>query len=330
MRLPVYLVVRHTMQALPLRSMQKTICNEHKTRPRWKSPTASGVVFSVLLFWLLASFGTSLAQTATAGQPPTASHALASGQAAARKPEVGTKATETLVDSSIPDDTAIEKLLVPYKARVKQLDTVIGTLAGDLNKAGMGGGSLGNFVSDGLRAEASTMLGRPVPLAITNSGGLRKNSIAQGKLRVKDIFELLPFENALIQIDLTGEQVLQLLKSVLKGRDAQSGARITYRLDADQKPELVSAKLVDAAGKETELDPKKIYSVVTIDYLYGLKSGNYALLREGKNVRPIGITMRDAMLKYLRSQGGHPILSKLDGRFLSVDPASTREAWPND
>ena len=133
-------------------------------------------------------------------------------------------------------------MLKPYSGKVRALNVVIGKLEGELRKAGVGAGSLGNFVTDGIRSQASLKLGKPVLLAVTNSGGLRKNTMAEGELRASDIFELMPFENALVKVDLNGEQLTQLLNVILESRDAQSGAKIRYRMNGD-KPELVSVKL---------------------------------------------------------------------------------------
>jgi 2',3'-cyclic-nucleotide 2'-phosphodiesterase (5'-nucleotidase family) len=225
---------------------------------------------------------------------------------------------QTFIDESVASDPALEKLIEPYAVKVRELTTVIGNLRGALIRGGVGAGSLGNFVTDALRSQASRRLGQPVPVLITNAGGLRKSAIAEGDLRSSDIFELLPFENALIQLDLTGEQLVNLLDVVLTRRDAQSGARITYRINAEKNPEMVSVKLVDAAGKEIEIEPGKTYQIVTIDYLLGLRSGPYALLQEGKNVKPLGLTMRDAVLEYVKAEtaAGRQISSKLDGRFV--------------
>ena len=44
-------------------------------------------------------------------------------------------------------------MLVAYSPKVRELDTVIGSLKGELRKGGMGAGSLGNFVSDGMRGK---------------------------------------------------------------------------------------------------------------------------------------------------------------------------------
>jgi 2',3'-cyclic-nucleotide 2'-phosphodiesterase (5'-nucleotidase family) len=305
--------------------MSKTKMNKPKTDDRarnyanlWRG------VFVLALAFVLGSGTRLAAQQSTAIQPCTETQATKKTGPSTRVTTPSVTATgQTSIDETLPADRALEKLIEPYSARVRELATVIGKLQGELSRGGLGAGSLGNFVADGLRAQASKKLGQPVPVLITNAGGLRKSAIAAGDLRASDIFELLPFENALIQLDLTGEQLLKLLNVVLTRRDVQSGARITYRMNAEKNPEMVSVKLVDS-GREVEIDPKGTYRLVTIDYLLGLRSGPYALLQEGKNVQPLGLTMRDAVLEYVKAEtaAGRQIKATLDGRF--VEEKSTK------
>lgn len=243
---------------------------------------------------------------------------------------------ETVVDPSIPDDKAVDKMLEVYAPKVRALDIKIGNLKGELRKGGIGSGSLGNFVTDGLREEASRKLGKPVVLAVTNGGGLRKSVIAEGELRERDIFELLPFENALVAFDLTGTQVLDLLRVAVSHRDAQSGARIKYKNSSDQTPELETARLL-INGKEKEIDRAAIYTVVSIDYLMNRRStnpsateGDYSVLRAAKNIKPIGLTMRDAMIDYVKSEtaAGREIRPTLDGRFVFNKSSSETAEQP--
>ncbi|HKY29428.1 MAG TPA: 5'-nucleotidase C-terminal domain-containing protein [Pyrinomonadaceae bacterium] len=236
------------------------------------------------------------------------------------------RVSETVIDATIPADAAVEKMLEPYSAKVRALDAVIGKLESDLSKSSIGAGTLGNFVADGIRAYSSKRLGKSVVMAVTNNGGLRKNTITAGELRAADIFELLPFENALIEIDLTGEQLRRLLSIVTSGRDAQSGARIKYRIIEENRPQLISVALVDQNGKEIQIDPEATYTIVTIDYLLKLGSGNYAILQEGKNAKPIGITIRDAIMDYVKSEtaAGRPIKPTSDDRFTLVDPEQSK------
>jgi 2',3'-cyclic-nucleotide 2'-phosphodiesterase (5'-nucleotidase family) len=205
---------------------------------------------------------------------------------------------------------------------------VIGKLEGDLKKDTVGAGSVGNFVTEAMLRVANQKSGKNVALALTNAGGLRKNEIAAGELRVSDIFELMPFENSLLVFDLTGAQILKILQAGT--RDPQAGARIQYRWNAQNRTEVISAKLVDLQNHEREIDPTATYSVVTIDYLYNLKSGTYAVLQEAKDVKPLNTTLRDAVLSYVKEEtaAGRAIKPKIDDRFVQIGPGPTNPQVP--
>jgi len=272
----------------------------------------------ILVISVFTVFGPAvLAQQGTAVQPCKTQNVEA--QAAVSRLDK-TVVTEREIDASIPPDAAVKALIEPYAAKVRALEVVIGDLERDLIKGGIGGGSMGNFVTDAIRTFSSAKLGRPIPLSVLNSGGLRKNSIAAGPLRVNDIFELLPFENALVRIDFTGEQLLKLIGVVVARSDAESGARMKYRIDEGKKPELVSATLVSGQGRELRINPRGTYTVVTIDYLLKLGGGSYAILQKGKNARPLGITLRDAVIEYVKTETakGRRVRPRLDGRFSNV------------
>ncbi len=272
---------------------------------------------SLLLFALTIAVP-ALGQTVIEPCPATPAPAKPALTAPATK--VGASVKQITVDASIPDDPAVEKMLAPYREKVRELTLVIGKLEAPLKKAGVGGGSLGNFVTDGIRAQAQAKLGQPIALAITNVGGLRKSEISAGDLRASDVFELLPFENALVALEVNGAQLLQLLQ--VATRDAQSGARIHFKWNDQNRAEFLSGKLVDESGREQEIDPKKIYTIVTIDYLLNLNSGAYALLQEAKSKTPLNVTLRDAVMNYVKTEtaAGRNIPARLDGRYVQVGP----------
>jgi 2',3'-cyclic-nucleotide 2'-phosphodiesterase (5'-nucleotidase family) len=262
-------------------------------------------------------------QSAEATPKPIQNNASAPAGKAATPLDLNVHATENAIDASIPNDPAVDAVLAPYSSKVRELDVVIGTLEGGLQKRGIGAGSLGNFVVDAIRAQAVVKLGKPVLLAITNSGGLRKNQIAAGEVRASDIYELLPFENALVAVDLSGEQLLRYLNVIVAARDAQSGARIKYRNNAEtKKNEIVTVKLGGGDSPEATIDPAKTYTIVTIDYLVK-RGGDYAVLQESKNIQPLGLTMRDAVLMYVKAEtaAGRTLKARLDGRW-SYDRSS--------
>ncbi len=273
-------------------------------------------LFSLTLaFWLTTFATVTPAQVATKPAPAPA--------------DIDASRNLKLVDSAVADDPAVNKMLEAYAPKVRALSEVIGKLKGDLRKGGVGAGSLGNFVTNGMRIEAERKLDKPVAVAVTNSGGLRKNVIAEGDLRLQDMFELLPFENALVAFDLTGAQVVELLRGVVGRGDAQAGAKIRYKLN-EKRPELESVRLL-VNGQEQEIDPAAIYTVISTDYLLRVTGGDYAaVLSRAQNIRPLGLTMRDALTQYVKAEtaGGREIQATLDGRFVFEGPdgATSEEA----
>ena len=281
--------------------------------------TNSGRSIPLLLLVLLLTF----APQVWAQKPAAAKAAAPTG--------VGARVTESAVDASIPDDPPVDKMLADYAPKVRELEVVIGKLTAELKKSGSGSGSLGNFVTDAMRTQASLKSGKTVAVALMNGGGIRRSSIAAGELKARDIFELLPFENALITVDLTGEQLTRMLQMIVAGREAQSGARLVYKTNANKTSEMESARLRNAGG-EREIDPNATYTVVTIDYLYRVGGSRYGMLQEGKNMTELGITLRDAAINYVKSEtaAGREIKPTLDGRFVfdKANSAVTEEVRP--
>lgn len=281
----------------------------------------------LLLVIALAAFSVPVFGQAAAIQPCEATPSAAKPGANAPA-KIGVRSGQTTIDASIPDDEAVEKMLAPYSGKVRALNVVIGQLDGPLKKESVGAGSLGQFVTDGVKTYAKTKLGKPIALTIMNAGGLRKNEIAAGEVRATDIFELLPFENALVAVEITGANLLKVLPAVV--RDAQAGARIQYKWNDQDRPEFISGKLLSENRQEQEIDPNKIYTVVIIDYLLRLAGGSYAILKEAKATTPLNLTLRDAMMEYVKSEtaAGRKLRSRVDDRYVQVGPGPKSTETP--
>jgi hypothetical protein len=97
---------------------------------------------------------------------------------------------------------------------------------------------------------------------------------------------------------------------------------------ADNKPQLESVRLL-VNGKEQEIDPNATYKVVSIDYLWKRTAnvpseteGNYSVLGQAKKIEPLGLTIRDAIIDYVKreTRAGRDLKVNLDGRFLLDKP----------
>jgi 2',3'-cyclic-nucleotide 2'-phosphodiesterase (5'-nucleotidase family) len=205
-----------------------------------------------------------------------------------------TRASRTAIDASIPDDAAMDALIAPYRARLRELEVVIGRLEGTLVKGRIVGGTMGNFVTDAVRVQAGARLGRPVRVAILNRDGMRRNMVAPGELRARDIFEMLPFENELMLVEMKGAQLRRFIEVLIANKDlAQSGAQVRYRLNERGAYEAVSLKLIGPNGTLEEIDPEQSYSVVTVDFVL-TRGGPYEFL-QAIPARAIGLKIRDAV-----------------------------------
>jgi 2',3'-cyclic-nucleotide 2'-phosphodiesterase (5'-nucleotidase family) len=260
------------------------------------------------------------AQQAGNQAPSTAATSASGSKTSAQNPATplpaGVRGSENVVDGSVPEDPELKNIIAPYRGKVEELSKPIGKLARDMKKDDMGGGAVGNFVADAMRSVAEKKLGRPVLLSVVNTSGIRKNWISAGEISSSDIYEMLPFENALVTLDLTGEQLLRFMEINVRKGNSQSGARIVYRNNPEKKQnEIVSIKL-GTGGAEKAIDPKAVYTIVTIDYLVK-RGGDYIVLQEAGNMRPLGITIRDALLEYVKAEtaAGRVIKGNLDGRF---------------
>ncbi|HJV90844.1 MAG TPA: 5'-nucleotidase C-terminal domain-containing protein [Holophagaceae bacterium] len=179
---------------------------------------------------------------------------------------------------------------------------------------------LGYWICDALRERASAVSGNPVAFAIANRGGIRAN-LKPGKLRVGDIFEVMPFENEVILIDLTGAELVQVVKEGLQSRQGEpiSGVKATL----EGTPEQAVLTVTWADGRP--IDPKATVRVATSDYLYG-SGDSMPTLRKGRNPFTTGLTIRQVLLDACKNldERHQPLLPPPTGRY--VFPASIQDA----
>ena len=78
--------------------------------------------------------------------------------------------------------------------------------------------ALGNLIGDSFLAQTGA------DVAITNAGGIRSNSVyGPGNLSVGDVYNVLPFQNTLVTVELTGAQIEQLLASQVVALESETG-----------------------------------------------------------------------------------------------------------
>jgi 2',3'-cyclic-nucleotide 2'-phosphodiesterase (5'-nucleotidase family) len=167
--------------------------------------------------------------------------------------------------------------------------------------------ALGNLITDAMRA-ADLGDGRRSDIALHNDGGIRADLDA-GPITYAELYAVLPFDNTLVNLDLTGAQVKDMLEQGINGRDSEiqvSGLILTYTI-ARAPGQQVTQVLVNG----TPLDPRRIYRLATINYLYTHPQYERSL-GQGTNIT-FGPLCLDVVSDYV---GVHsPVNPRVEGRI---------------
>lgn len=161
-------------------------------------------------------------------------------------------------DQTGEDQAALEKLKV-FSAQVeKEMGRQISDCAVDLGKSSGGLDSpIGNWFSDAMRRQSGA------DIAFQNTSGIRAE-IKAGRITVRDIFQVMPFENTLVKLTLTGGQLRRLLADNFPGGFSKlqvSGLKVSVKQPYDDPANVA----LERNGKPVA-DADK-FSVVTNNYL---------------------------------------------------------------
>ncbi|PIQ20400.1 MAG: hypothetical protein COW65_15225 [Cytophagales bacterium CG18_big_fil_WC_8_21_14_2_50_42_9] len=215
--------------------------------------------------------------------------------------------TDIKLTDAIPQDATAEATIVPYRQQVDdKMNEVIGTATQEMN--GRGGGletTLGNFVADLQREQAAAISGKPVDMGLMTTGGLRA-ILPQGNIKVGDVFEVMPFENELLVLTLSGATTKKLF-AFAAARKIVSLSNATYAIQKDQPVNIL------VGGKP--LDVNRTYTVAISDYLAN-GGDDMVFLKEATRSDKVGILLRDAIIKQIRqlTAQNKPVDARIEGR----------------
>lgn len=199
---------------------------------------------------------------------------------------------------------AVDDIIKPYREQMNiEMDEVVAELAIDLSKS-QPESTMGNLVTEILKLESEYILGDTIDFAIQNNGGLRINSIAKGPLKKGKVFELMPFDNKLIILKANGN----LVKRMFDVAAFKGGWPMTEQVYL----EISDTTAVDLKIHGKPIDDEHIYSFAINDYI-AEGGDNCFFLKEAERV-DLNITVRDALLKYMKRTKGTPLTTKITGR----------------
>jgi 5'-nucleotidase/UDP-sugar diphosphatase len=211
-------------------------------------------------------------------------------------------------------DPAVTAIVQPFADKVaKDLDTVIGTTTAAFPDTIKGlsryprrdDSALSNMINDGLREETSRIVNKKVDVFMQSGGSIRA-TIPAGTITKKTIYTVLPFDNTIQTVSMTGAQLLDVLTNralpvaianYTTGWDGPSGAYLqvsgmTFSMD------LAAKTVTDVMVGGAALDPAKVYLVASQNFMMTGGDG-YAMLATLPGKYETSAFLRDAMISWI-------------------------------
>lgn len=204
----------------------------------------------------------------------------------------------TVVDLWVDEhgqDPEIQKKVQRYQGAVaRAMDVVVGESLEELPRSDSGETRLGSWVCDVMCEKASSQV------CIYNNTGIRA-SLPQGPVTKRHLYQLIPFDNTVVTMEMTGDQLVAVLERGIypDGRLGIQVSGLNFTYDPDGPP---SKKVVEVVVGGGRLDPKKRYAVATNSFLAAGGSG-FAMFKEAQNIEDTGYLVRDLLTEKVSKAG---------------------------
>jgi 2',3'-cyclic-nucleotide 2'-phosphodiesterase/3'-nucleotidase len=185
------------------------------------------------------------------------------------------------------EDPRVFKTVAGFSADVdREMGQTVGEALGDLGFSPEGlDSAIGNWGCDVTRLIAGA------ELAFQNTKGIRYE-IRKGAVRLRDLYQAVPFDNTVVTMRLTGAQIKRMLAdNIYNGRSLMqvSGLEVEFKGSSGRPSEI----RIYREGVEIKDDEE--FSVATNSYLAGGGDGG-AVFSEGRDIRDTMRGVRDILI----------------------------------
>ena len=190
-------------------------------------------------------------------------------------------------------DPKIQKIVDSLEDEfTKSLTDTIAILSADLTRKPWGEESvLGRWITDAYRSATNS------EIAFQNPGGIRKNLDA-GPLTKRDIWEVNPFGNSLVQFEITGEELSTVFSHIVSMKNEPlvvSGITVTVN-----KSDLKASDLIING---TPVNPTDTFKVVTNSYVFGHFEKFFGIEKGDRWFYDTGFVDRDILVEAAQKAG---------------------------
>ncbi len=216
-------------------------------------------------------------------------------------------ATRLTIDGAVPTDSSTLRWLAPYKQGLdKNMNETLVNLSERLDKTAPES-ALTDLLADALLAQATQRYGKPIDVAHLNYGGIR-SGLPAGALTTGNIFEVMPFDNQLVVLTLTADQLNQFMDQVV----AHEGSLVVGGVHV----RVANKKTTTTLDNGRTIGPGQTYAVAMSDYVAN-GGGGADFLKTVTTRQNSNYLIRDALIDYFRAEGknGKLLSPKANGRI---------------
>ncbi len=219
-----------------------------------------------------------------------------------------------LKDLNLSEGDAVKAILDRNDAKIGTIkDQIIGDSQRDLVHDKMILSPLGQWFTDQLRQAAEA------DIAFINGGALRAD-ILGGAITVAKMWEVLPFENTLCTVSMTGKQIRKVLQYGVEneqvGMIQYSGLAVQYNPSLETEQRLISITLANG----TPLQDDQTYRVAINDFLAEGGDG-YIMFTQCDDLINTQEPVREMMIKAIEKD--KTIDFTADDRFQLISPSKS-------
>lgn len=167
--------------------------------------------------------------------------------------------------------------------------------------------TVGDFICDAMRFTTGC------DIAMQNPGGVRAD-LPAGEITRGAIYEIMPFDNTIVTLEITGAEVKRAIEQALKYDRITQVSGVRYTVDSKQ-PAMSRVTAITLADG-SPLDDAKVYKVAVNNFM-STGGDNYDALGGGRNRNDTGMVIRGAMEAYVREKckAGGSLKMVADGRI---------------
>lgn len=201
----------------------------------------------------------------------------------------------------------IENYIAPYRTRInKDLDSVLAYCPETLDKSsGVWQTKIGDFLADVTLQRSRFVFdkreNKTIDICLLNHGGIRA-VLPKGNVTSRTAFEIMPFENSALVLELKGEQLVEMANFIVLEKKPHPISGISFTIDSQNK-----VKNIQVNNQDLILD--KTYYVVTNDYLAN-GGDNMAFLKKTTKTYDLNYKLRNILIDYFKETDTIPVTFK--------------------